>query len=120
MAPKHKSGEVGNSDKPQRSREELPVSAKVCMYRKNLFYRVRYHLRFQPSPGGPGTYPPEEKGGRPQMPFPSSTTSGRCLHDSLLGVSGERRQVARYIVERAPQGPFDVSALSGLMEIFTS
>jgi hypothetical protein len=54
------------------------------------------------------------------MAFPSQVTFNRLLHNSFLRISGERLQVARDIVERTPQGPFDVSSLCSLVEIFTS
>lgn len=120
MGPKNKSGDAGHSDKPKRSHTGLPVSVKVCRHGRNVFYRARYSPWFPSPTGGSRDTSPEEERGRPQMPFPSYATSGRRLHDGLLGVSRERRQVARYVVERAPQGPFDVSALRSLMEVLAS
>ena len=50
------------------------------------------------------------------MAFPSQATSDRFLHNSLLGISRERLQVACDIVQRAPQSSFYVSTLCSLVQ----
>lgn len=58
MAPTHRSGDAGHSGMCKRSREVLPVSDKVCMYRgKHRTYRVLHDLQFQARTRGLGTSP---------------------------------------------------------------
>lgn len=58
MAPMHRSGEAGHSGMCKRSREELPVSDKECMYRgKRRTYRVPHDSQFQARTRGLGTSP---------------------------------------------------------------
>lgn len=83
VASQHKSSNAGDSDVPKRGRTVLPMSEKVCTYRKKTkVYMAFDNIRGSGISWGSWDVPSPDK---QQLCFP---TSSKVTHQSRLAGSG--------------------------------